>query len=113
MHRTLTPHIALLTSHVASVTHDPAGVTFLAFVSFWILFGLVYGYCELTNRNRSRKQKKSKKIIEPTSAPLNSEMATASGGEAALPRTTAAQSCQPNSQGNARVADVSEEVQIV
>jgi hypothetical protein len=85
---TPTPHIALLTSHVACVTHVPAGITFLAFVSFWILFGLLYAYCELTNPGKRfrRKQKKSQKIIEPTSAPLNIEMTTASGGEAALPR---------------------------
>jgi hypothetical protein len=82
---TLTPHLALLTSHLACVTHVPAGGVFLSFVGFWILFGLLVAYCELANR-WCPKEKKSRKIIEPTSAPVNIEMTTASGGEAALPR---------------------------
>jgi hypothetical protein len=68
--------------------------------------------CELIAR-KSRPPQKSEKIIEPTSAALNIEMTTASGGEAAFPDTTAAQAYQSISQGNARVADNGEEVQVV
>ena len=67
---------------------------FLSLVGFWILFGLLYAYCELTNRwcpkekkwRERERERARQKIIEPTSAPLNIEMTTASGGEAALPR---------------------------
>jgi hypothetical protein len=78
-----------------------------------LLFGLIWCSCELIAR-KSRSPKKSEKIIEPTSAALNIEMTTASGGEAAaLPDTAAAQTYQSISQGNARVADNGEEVQVV
>ncbi len=83
-----------------------------------LLFGLIWCSCELLNRKsrppkKTRPPKKSEKIIEPTSAALNIEMTTASGGEAALPDTAAAQTYQSISQGNARVAYNGEEVQVV
>ena len=102
---TLTPHIALLTSHDACVTHTTGGSTVLAFFGLVLLFGLIWCSCEC--------KKKSEKIIVPTSAALNIEMTTPPVGEAALPDSTAAQTYQSISQGNARVADKGEEVQVV
>jgi hypothetical protein len=104
--------IALLTSLDACVTHTAGGIGVLCFFGLMLLFGLIWCSCELIAR-KSRSPKKSEKIIEPTSAALNIEMTTASGGEAALPDTAAAHTYQSISQGTARVADNGEEVQVV
>jgi len=80
----------------------------LAVFGLLLLFAFIWCTCELLNR-----KKKSEKVIEPTSAALNIEMTTPPGGEEALPDTTAAQTYQSISQGNARFADKGEEVQVV
>jgi hypothetical protein len=71
--------------HVACVTHVPGGIFFLIFVAIFVVAGLLL--CRVYKKKRNPTQN-SEKIIEPTSAPLNIEMTTASGGEAALPGTT-------------------------
>ncbi len=89
MHHTHTAHLCsshVRTSHVC-VTHVPGGCTFLGVVAFFLVVALC---CRLMfgPRHKRNPTQNSEKIIEPTSAPLNIEMTTASGGAAALPGAT-------------------------